>query len=141
MWWVVKNYALRVQDATVSLRVEFRFTTSNHHIFHPNLWSYLLHDICSFRICHLFERSSRSHTFSSTMTRKFSVSNPGGGEASRQNWERYTWLSVSKECYKRGYFPATSAYDEKGILRKSACPDLHRHVVRHASITSHNYWF
>ncbi|KAH0290277.1 hypothetical protein KCU62_g3672, partial [Aureobasidium sp. EXF-3399] len=61
------------------------------------------------------------------MTRKSSVSNPEEGEASRQNWERYTWLSISKECQKRGFFPATSAYDEKGLLRESACPDLHRH--------------
>ncbi|CAD0107809.1 unnamed protein product [Aureobasidium uvarum] len=62
------------------------------------------------------------------MARKYSVGNPGGGEASREAWERYTWLSISKECHKRGYFPATSAYDEKGLLRESACPDLHHHV-------------
>ena len=75
------------------------------------------------------------------MTRKSSVSNPEGGEASRQNWERYTWLSISKECQKRGFFPATSAYDEKGLLRESACPDLYRHVVRHESTISHGYCF
>jgi hypothetical protein len=71
------------------------------------------------------------------MTRKHSVSNPSEGEASKQNWERYTWLSVSKECYKRGYFPTTSAYDEKGILGEPACPDLYHHVARHSSITLH----
>ena len=59
------------------------------------------------------------------------VSNPEEGEAARQNWERFTWLCISKECYKRGFFPATSAYDKKGILRESACPELHRHVVCH----------
>lgn len=75
------------------------------------------------------------------MTRKHSVSNPDEGEASRQNWELFTWLCISKECHKRGFFPASSAYDEKGLLREAACPDLHRHVVCYAATTSHEYCY
>ncbi|THX10022.1 hypothetical protein D6D13_05666 [Aureobasidium pullulans] len=44
----------------------------------------------------------------------------------RQSWDRFTWLSVSKECRKRGYYPDTDAYDEKGLLRESACHALYR---------------
>ncbi|CAD0040724.1 unnamed protein product [Aureobasidium pullulans] len=47
----------------------------------------------------------------------------------RQSRERFTWLSVSKECRKRGYYPDTDAYDEKGLPRESACPALYRTVV------------
>lgn len=47
----------------------------------------------------------------------------------RQSWERFTWLSVSKEWRKRGYYPDTDAYDEKGLLRESACHALYRTVA------------
>ncbi|THW29180.1 hypothetical protein D6D23_01309 [Aureobasidium pullulans] len=50
----------------------------------------------------------------STMTRRHPVNNPDAAESSRQSWERFTWLSVSKECRKRGYYPDTDAYDGKG---------------------------
>lgn len=63
------------------------------------------------------------------MTRRHPVNNPDGAESSRQSWERFTWLSVSKECRKRGYYPDTDAYDGKGPLRESACPALYRTVV------------
>lgn len=45
------------------------------------------------------------------MTRRHPVNNPDAAQASRQSWERFTWLSVSKECRKRGYYPDTDAYD------------------------------
>ncbi|THW81184.1 hypothetical protein D6D17_09750 [Aureobasidium pullulans] len=48
------------------------------------------------------------------MTRRHPVNNPDAAESSRQSWERFTWLSVSKECRKRGYYPDTDAYDGKG---------------------------
>ncbi|THV69870.1 hypothetical protein D6D28_05559 [Aureobasidium pullulans] len=65
----------------------------------------------------------------STMTRRYPVNNPDAAEASRQSWKRFTWLLVSKECRKRGYYPDTDAYDGKGLLRESAYPALYRTVA------------
>lgn len=64
------------------------------------------------------------------MTRRHPVNKPDAAESSRQSWERFTWLSVSKECRKRGYYPDTDAYDRKGPLRgRHALPCTERWLV------------